>query len=104
MLGPALEAAEYAIASFEAKIDAKIGRAARRTLGRYLVVVMIGIPVAWVACGFTFTRDGFFGIVAGVVLYALLQPFRIRRDEPPSGVERLGGPDVDLDDPSGARR
>jgi ABC-type Fe3+ transport system permease subunit len=82
MFGPALEAAEYAVASVEARIDRTIGASARLAIGRYLTVIAIGIPVAWVVCDFKFTRDGMLGIAAGVVLFTLLRPFTTRARKP----------------------
>jgi hypothetical protein len=102
MYGPAFEAAEYAIASFEAKLDAKIGRGLRLALGRYLGVVAIGLPVAWVVCDFKWTRDGFIGIAAGVALFALLEPLKRRKDPRSLPVAGLDGSDLDIDDASGA--
>jgi len=82
MFGPALEAAEYAVASLEARIDRRIGVAARLAIGRYLTVIAIGIPVAWVVCDFKLTRDGMLGIAAGAVLFAMLRPFASRARKP----------------------
>ena len=101
MFGPALEAAEYAVAAAEAKLDAKIGRGLRRALGRYLGAIVIGLPVAWVVCDFKWTRDGFIGIAVGVALFALLEPLKKRRPPASAPVARLGRADFDVDNAGG---
>jgi hypothetical protein len=69
-----MDAADFALTRFEAKVDALIGRRIRLALGRYAAVIVLGAPIAWAVSGFHWDRTATYGLVAGVLLYALVRP------------------------------
>ena len=76
MLRQAMEAADYALTRFEQKLDDAIGREVRLAIGRYASVVVLGIPIAWAVSGFHWDRTSTLGLLAGVVLYAIVDVTR----------------------------
>jgi hypothetical protein len=72
----ALKAADYAVTAWEARVDAAIGRPARRALERYVSLVLLGIPIAWVGAGLRWNGIAFAGLAVGVGLYAVLDASR----------------------------
>jgi hypothetical protein len=83
MLDPAREAAEFAVAAFERRIDAAIGEPARRAIGRYAAVLVIGLPVALIAGTVLdgghvrWTWPTTWGLLAGIALVALVDVLRV---------------------------
>ncbi len=69
--------ADLVIMSIEAKLDKAIGRELRLAFGRYASVVAIGIPIAWAIPGFRWDQTSTYGLLAGVLLYALVDIVRV---------------------------
>lgn len=76
MWGPAFEAAEFAIAEAERRVDERIGISARKTLGRYLCAATLGIPTAYIAGGMRWNALTWAGFALGMALFALLDTLR----------------------------
>jgi hypothetical protein len=72
----AMDAAAFALTQVEANLDRIIGREARLAFGRYLAVVVIGVPIAWAFTGFHWETTSTYGLIAGLVLYALVDIVR----------------------------
>ena len=77
-LREAISAAEYVIAQSERRLDGAIGKPLREAIGRYASVMTIGIPIAWAVPGLRWTHASTYGLIAGVVLYAVLDVLRVR--------------------------
>jgi ABC-type Co2+ transport system permease subunit len=72
MFREALDAADFLLTRFERKLDEAIGRNVRLALGRYASVVVIGVPLAWAIEGFRWDRTAALGLLAGLILFAIL--------------------------------
>ena len=68
----AFEAAEYALAQFEERIDRIVGRTVRLVAGRYAALLFIGVPVAWALNAFHWGTPARLGLIGGVFLYAVV--------------------------------
>jgi hypothetical protein len=67
-----MDAADFLLSRFERRVDGWIGRGMRLALGKYASVVVIGVPLAWAVEGFHWDRTAALGLVAGLVLFAVL--------------------------------
>ncbi len=76
MFREAMHAAAFALMRFEAGVDSAIGRNLRLAFGRYAAVLFIGTPIAWAVPGFHWDSTSTYGLLAGVVLYALIDIVR----------------------------
>jgi len=76
MLREAMEAADFVLTGFEARLDRAIGRQVRLALGRYASVVVLGAPIAWAVAGFHWERTSTYGLLGGVALYGLVDIVR----------------------------
>ncbi len=74
----AMEAADYAIADAEARIDRRFGRTTRVLAGKYIAVVVLGVPIAWLINGRRFDGIALAGLGAGLIVYAVVDVVRSR--------------------------
>jgi hypothetical protein len=68
----ALDAADYALRQFEARLDGIAGRTARVVVGRYAALFFIGVPLAWALNAFHWGSPSRLGLIGGVLLYAIV--------------------------------
>jgi hypothetical protein len=72
----ASEAADFLITEWEHRLDRRIGERNRRTVTRYVSLILIAVPVAWVGAGFHLNSTALAGFTAGIGLYAAIDIFR----------------------------
>jgi hypothetical protein len=73
----ALDSADLVITGWEARADRAIGRTKRRAVERYVSLVILGIPIAWIGAGLRFDRVAAAGLAVGIALYAVIDVTRI---------------------------
>lgn len=86
MFREAMQAAAFVLMRFEAGVDRAIGPNLRLAFGRYAAVVFLGTPIAWAVPGFRWDSTSTYGLLAGVMLYALIDIIRTvlrAGDKPP---------------------
>lgn len=87
VLREALSAAEYFVNGLERGLDERIGRSRRQTLARYVGLLSIGVPFAWLVQGLHWTVASTGGLIAGIFLYGAIDIARSvnRRKTPAKG-------------------
>jgi hypothetical protein len=68
----ALDAAEYTLMRWETHADRLVGRPVRLALGRYAAVLFLGWPLAWALNSFHWGSPAKWGLIWGLLLYALI--------------------------------
>jgi len=71
-----MEAADYAIARTEEKVDRAIGKRARTVLERCSCAAILGAPLAWFLAGRHWDAIAFAGLALGVLLFATIDLIR----------------------------
>ncbi len=85
MLRDAMEAADYLLRDVERAIDRVVGEPVRRALSRYASAFILAVPIAWIGGGMHWNATSGYGLLGGMLLFAVLDAVRQRMRARPKG-------------------